>query len=536
MHFSQMVLLPVLAILTSALQPTFAADRVKIANGTLESKAAPKDGVRSFKGVPFGQPPVGDLRWREPQPVKDWRGVRNADQFGPRCMQRTSPGADYWFRSNGMSEDCLYLNLWTPAKSAKAKLPVLVYIFGGGFQNGDGSEPRYDGENMARQGMVAVSLNYRTNIFGFFVHPELTLESPNHAAGNYGLLDQVAALRWVKRNIAAFGGDPQRVTIAGESAGSIAVSALMASPLSRDLMAGAIGESGAIISTLPPQPLADAEQNGAKFGAAAGAGTLAALRAMTAEQIQEALTRTKGFRFGATLDGYFLPKPPAAIFEAGEQAKIPLLEGSNTQEQPARLVLGQAEPTPETLANAIRKFYGDLAGEVVKAYAASTPDEVYEAAMHLASARFISYGTWKWAELQLKTGGKPVYRYLYARPRPPYLGMPGQAPSPAPTAPAVPAGPLGAVHSAEIQYAMGNLDLDKRYSWEPADYTVSKLMQAYFVNFIKTANPNGPGVPDWPAYSAAANYPLMRIDVESGAQPEPHRDRYLALHAANAKP
>jgi para-nitrobenzyl esterase len=536
MKSSALVLLPVIAICTFAIQSSFAADRVKTANGILESTAAPKGGVRSFKGVPFGQPPVGDLRWREPQAVKNWKGVRNADKFGPRCMQRTSPAADYWFRSNGMSEDCLYLNVWTSAKSAKEKLPVLVYVFGGGFQNGDGSEPRYDGENMARKGLVAVSINYRTNIFGFFAHPELTQESPHHGAGNYGLLDQVAALQWVRMNIAAFGGDPQRVTVAGESAGSIAVSALMASPLSKRLMAGAIGESGAMISTLPPQPLADAEQNGAKFAAAAGANTLAALRAMTGEQIQEAQSKTQGFRFGATLDGYFLPKPLTAIFEAGEQAKIPLLAGSNTQEQSARSVLGQGDPTPETLANAIKKFYGDRADGVVKAYAASTTDEVYEAAMHLASARFISHGTWKWTELQMKTGSKPVYRYLYARPRPPYLGMPGQAPPPAPTTAGSPAGPQGAGHSAEIQYAMGNLDLDTRYTWAPADYAVSKLMQAYFVNFIKTANPNGPGLPNWPAYSADANYQLMRIDVESHAEVEPHRDRFLAIDAAIAKP
>ena len=218
--------------------------------------------MRIFKGIPFAQPPVGDLRWREPQPPKDWTGVRNADQFGPRCMQRTGPTADYWFRSNGMSEDCLYLNVWTPAKSGSEKLPVLVYVFGGGFQNGDGSEPRYDGESMARKGIVAVTVNYRTNVFGFFSHPELTKESPHHASGNYGLLDQVAALRWVQQNIAAFGGDPKRVTIAGESAGSISVSALMASPLSRDLIAGAIGESGALISTLPPRPLAETEEDG----------------------------------------------------------------------------------------------------------------------------------------------------------------------------------------------------------------------------------------------------------------------------------
>lgn len=533
MKSSQLVLLPLLGICAGALQPAVAADRVKTANGILESTTAPKDGVRSFKGIPFGQPPVGDLRWRPPQPVKNWKGVRNADQFGPRCMQRTGPGGDYWFRSNGMSEDCLYLNVWTSAKSSKEKLPVLFYVFGGGFQNGDGSEPRYDGENMASKGMVAVSINYRTNIFGFFAHPELTQESPHHAAGNYGLLDQVAALQWVKKNIAAFGGDPQRITIAGESAGSISVSALMASPLSKDLMAGAIGESGAMISSLPPQPLATAEQNGAKFGTAVGATTLAALRALTAEQVQEALSKTQGFRFGATLDGYFLPKPLVAIFEAGEQAKVPLLAGSNTQEQSARLVLGPGEPTPETLANAITKFYGDRADAVLKAYAAKTTDEVYEAARHLASARFISHGTWKWTELQMKTGTKPVYRYLYARVRPRYLGMPGQ---PAPSAQAgPPAGPQGAVHSAEIQYAMGNLPLDKRYTWEPADYEVSKQMQAYFVNFIKTANPNGAGLPNWPAYTAYDNYQIMKIDVESHAQPEAHRDRYLAIDAALAK-
>src|SRR5271157_2880517 len=422
-----------IVICSAVVLPAFTADRVKTANGIVESTVAVQDGVRTFRGIPFGQPPVGDLRWREPQPVKKWTGVHNADQFGPACMQRLSPGADYWLRGKGVSEDCLYLNVWTPAKSRNEKLPVLVYSFGGGFQNGDGSEPRYDGENMARHGMVAVSVNYRTNVFGFFVHPELTKESPRHAAGNYGLLDQVAALKWVEKNIAAFGGDPKRVTIAGESAGSISVSALMASPLSRNLIAGAIGESGAAISSLPPQPLAEAEQNGVKFAAAAGANTLAALRAMTAEQIQDAAAKAQGVRFSTAMDGYFLSKPLTAIFEAGEQAKVPLLAGSNTEEQSARSVLGAGDPTPETLANAIRRFYGEKADPVLKAYTANTTDEVYEAAAHLASARFISYGTWKWTELQMKTGGKPVYRYLYARPRPAYLGMPGQ---PAPAAPA----------------------------------------------------------------------------------------------------
>jgi para-nitrobenzyl esterase len=537
--------------------PAFGADRVKTANGIVESTVPPKDGVRSFKGLPFAAPPVGDLRWREPQPVKNWTGVRSADTFGPSCMQRLSPGADYWLRGDGMSEDCLYLNVWTPARSRNEKLPVLVYIFGGGFQNGDGSEPRYDGESMARQGIVAVSVNYRTNIFGFFVHPELTRESPHHASGNYGLLDQVAALRWVQKNIAAFGGDPKRVTIAGESAGSISVSALMASPLSRNVIAGAICESGAAIASLPPQPLAEAEKNGVKYATAAGADSLDALRRMTSQQLYDATAKAQGVRFSTAMDGYFLAKTLTEIALAGQQAKVPLLAGSNTEEQGTRSVLAGGEATPETLAAAIRKFYGEKADPVLKAYTATTTDEVFEAATHLASARFISYGTWKWTELHMKTGGKPVYRYLYARVRPAYLGMPGQPP---PTAPAAgrsgepigrgadqpgrgadaaagrgaqqPQAPRGAVHSAEIQYAMGNLDLDTRYAWEPADYEVSKTMQAYFVNFIKTGNPNGPGLPNWPAYRPDTNYQRMRIDVKSQAEPEAHRDRYLALDGA----
>jgi para-nitrobenzyl esterase len=238
------------------------------------------------------------------------------------------------------------------------------------------------------------------------------------------------------------------------------------------------------------------------------------------------------------MDGYFLSKSLTEIFEAGEQAKVPLLEGSNTQEQAARSVLGSGDPTPETLANAIRRFYGDEAEPVLKAYAASTTDEVYEAATHLASARFISYGTWKWAELQMKTGGEPGFRYLYARPRPAYLGMPGE---PLPAAPPGGRGaqqtaqPRGAAHSAEIQYAMGNLGLDKRYTWEPADFEVSKTMQAYFVNFIKTFNPNGSGLSNWPAYRADDRYQRMRIDVKSQAEPESDRERYLALEAATAR-
>ncbi len=562
-RYNQAIFLCLLAAGTA-----FAADQVKTANGVLESTAAPKDGVRSFKGIPFAAAPVGDLRWKEPQPVKNWTDIRNADQFGPRCMQRS--GGDYWFRSNGMSEDCLYLNVWTPAKPGSGNLPVLVYIFGGGFQNGDGSEYRYDGESMARKGIVVVTVNYRLGIFGFFSHPDLTKESAHHASGNYGMLDQVAALQWVQKNIAAFGGDPKHVTVGGESAGSISVSALMASPLSKNLMAAALGESGALISTLPPKALTETEKDGVTFSEKAGTASIEALRALTADKIME-LTAPAGGRggrgapaasgapapppaatlsFSVNLDGYFLPKTLAQIFEAGEQAKIPLLAGSNSAEQGANSVLGQSEPTVENFAAAIHRLYPNNADEVLKVYAPKTPDEVIQAATDLASARFIALGTWKWDELQAKTGGKPVYRFYYARIRPRYLGMPGETASAARGgggrgangasgggrggrggAAAV---ARGAAHSSEIQYALGNLDLDNRYAWDADDHKVSSTMQDYFANFIRTFNPNGAGLPQWPAYNAKTTYARMHLDVTSKSEPEPDRARYHVLETISA--
>src|SRR6185295_17339525 len=279
----------VVAVLVAIAVPAYAADRVKTANGTVEG-ARTQSGIHVYLGIPFAAPPVGDLRWKPPQAVTNWTGTRSAAQFGPRCVQ-ASIFSDMVFRSNGISEDCLYLNVWTPAKSSKERLPVLVYFYGGGFVAGDGSEPRYEGESMARKGIVALTVNYRLGVFGFLAHPELTKESPHNASGNYGLLDQNAALRWVQQNIAAFGGDPKKVTIAGESAGSISVSAQMASPLSKDLIAGAIGESGAIVGTLSAVPLIEGEENGIKFATSVGASSLAALRAMPAEQLLDATAK-----------------------------------------------------------------------------------------------------------------------------------------------------------------------------------------------------------------------------------------------------
>lgn len=517
----------------------FAQERVKTANGTLEGTVDKAAGVRSFMGVPFGAPPVGEFRWQPPQPVKKWEGIRKADKFGPRAMQRNVFG-DMNFRSNGTSEDCLYLNVWTPAKPGK-NLPVLVYFYGGGFIAGDGSEPRYDGASMASKGIVTVTVNYRLGVFGFFAHPELTKESPHHASGNYGLLDQSAALQWVQKNIAAFGGDPKRVTIAGESAGSISVSAQMASPLSKNLIAGAIGESGSIIGALSAVPLSEGEQAGVKFGKAIGLEGLAALRAMPADQLLETTAKPGLPRFSPTVDGWFFPKSPAEIFAAGEQAHVPLLAGSNIEESGAGAVLGREKATVENYRKALQRLYNDKGDDVFKFYPATNEAEVTDAARDLASDRFIAFSTWKWVELATKTGGKPTYYYRYDRARPAMrpemgdaqAGLAGGVVRGTGAAPATPRPlPRGAVHSAEIEYAMGNLDGNKVYAWTPEDFQVSKTMQEYFVNFIKTANPNGKGLPNWPKFDANQR---MILDVKTRAEADNVRKRYEFMDQLNKK-
>ncbi len=506
---------------------------VKTANGIVEGTLE-KSGIRSFKGIPFAAPPVGDLRWREPHPVQNWQGVRKANQFGPRAMQTPIFG-DMNFRSNGISEDCLYLNVWSPSRKGKELLPVLVYFYGGGFVAGDGSEPRYDGESMAQKGIVALTVNYRLGVFGFLSHPELTKESPHKASGNYGLLDQAAALQWVQKNIAAFGGDPKKVTIAGESAGSVSVSAQMASPLSRNLIAGAIGESGSLLGTLSAVPLSEGEQIGVEFAKSVNANSLSALRAMHADSLLQASAKFGLFRFARTIDGYFLPKSPYAIYEAGEQAHVPLLVGWNSEEMNYKAIMGNEKLTRENFTKAVQRLYGAQAEEVLKLYNPATDAEVEQVATDLAGDRFIGFSTWKWTNVQHRTSGKPVYRYLYERPRPPMRpemgnatpGLAGGVQRNTTAAPPPPA--RGAVHSAEIEYAMGNLATNKVYAWTEDDYKVSRIMQEYFANFIKKGNPNGGGLPAWPAISTGSPVPVMHIDVHTRVEPAKHEERYLFM-------
>lgn len=501
--------------------------KVRTVNGTVEGMLE-KNGVHSFKGVPYAAPPVGDLRWKEPQPLKNWKGVLKTDHFAAQGMQPFIY-TDMQFRSAGKSEDCLYLNIWVPAGvSGGAGLPVLVYFFGGGFVAGDGSEGRYDGESMATKGIIAITVTYRLGVFGFLAHPELTKESPHHASGNYGLMDQSAALRWVKQNISAFGGDPRRVTIAGESAGSFSVSAQMASPLSRDLIAGAIGESGSLLGMNAPMSLDLAEKLGLSFAKSCGAGSLAELRAMPAEKVLDVAKTFSMYRFPVTVDGYFLPKEPVAIFSAGEQAHVPLLAGWNSDEGNYKGIIGNDPVTKESYEKGVRKLYPTGADDVLKLYAVSSDADVEQVGTDLAGDRFIAFSTWRWIDEQAKTGGKPVYRYLFERARPEAFpseakgtNEKGQGTTP------LRSSARGAVHSAEIEYAMGNLPLNKVYSWTPDDYAISKTMQSYFVNFIRTGDPNGEGLPQWPAVSAGEPAKVMHINVQTRVETEPHRDRYL---------
>jgi len=509
------------------------APRVQTANGWLEGVS--ESGLNSFKGIPFAAPPVGNLRWKEPQPVKNWEGVRKADKFGPRAMQLPLFG-DMNFRSNGISEDCLYLNVWAPAQSGNQKLPVLVYFYGGGFVAGDGSEPRYEGPALARRGLVTITVNYRLGVFGFMAHPELTKESPHHASGNYGLLDQSAALHWVQQNIAAFGGDPKHISIAGESAGSFAVSALMASPLCRDIIAGAIGESGSLLGARSTVALAEGEQSGLKFGAEVNANTLAAMRALPADTLLKA-TAKQGFgRFAVTVDGYFFPKSPVAIYTAGEQAHVPLLVGWNSMEGSAGSIVGK-DISKASFTAAVQKLYGDQAAGILNVYQVSTDEDVVPVATDMASDRFIGFGTWKWSDLHSQTGNSAVYRYLYERPRPVMRaemgnatanlagGITRNADSTVKKTPAA----IGAVHSSEIEYALGNLPTNRVFDWQPEDYWVSEILQTFFVNFIKTGNPNGISVPVWPAVKSNAPAPVMHINTQTKVLTEQHRDRYLFL-------
>jgi para-nitrobenzyl esterase len=507
---------------------TAAVAQVHTESGAVEGTAAAVPGVRAFRGLPYAAPPVGELRWKAPQPVAPWKDVRQATAFGPRCPQ-VRIFADMVFRDEP-SEDCLYLNVWAQ-ETAKGQ-PVMVWIHGGGFVTGSASEPRQDGERLAARGVVVVGINYRLGVLGFLSHPELTKESGRGASGNYGLLDQIAALQWVKRNIAAFGGDPANVTIFGESAGSFAVSALMASPLSQGLFHRAIGESGAFFTageaTLAPRPLAASEGAGQKLAAALGAESLAALRARPADEVLKAAMADREVRFGPNLDGYVLTEVAYVTFAAGRQSHVPLLAGWNADEIRMAVTLNPKKPTAQDFTEQTRTRFGPDAEAVLKAYPAASDAEALESAAALGSDMFIGYATWKWIEVHAQTGHAPVFRYSFDRdiPVPPDHKVNG-----------VPATrqDIGARHAGEIEYVFGALDSLKDVPWEPVDRQLSDQMMSYWTNFARSGDPNGPGLPKWPAYAEKDGYPVLHLGDATQASPDAQRARYLALDAYTAR-
>jgi para-nitrobenzyl esterase len=510
---------------------TFASDEVKTEAGPISGTTNEDHTVRIFKGVPFAAPPVGDLRWKAPQPAPQWAGVRRADKFGSACLQ-TDVFGDIYFRDSQPSEDCLTLNIWMPAKPTTSKLPVFLWFYGGGFVAGSSSEPRYDGENLAKKGIMVVEPNYRLGVFGFFSHPELTKESGHNSSGNCGLLDQVAASKWVVNNIAAFGGDPHNITIGGESAGSFSVCALMASPLSRDLFQRAIGESGAFFPSrkeggLTVKLLPETEQFGVKFAEEVGAKSLAEMRAKSGDELLQAAAKlNRGFAFGPNIDGYFLPSDPEAIYSRGEQADVPLLAGWNADEGKMTVLMSPQRATAKSFAEQAQKRFADEAAEFLKLYPATTDQEAILSAEQLSSDDFIAYSTWKWLNMQ-NTTGATVYTYHFE-----------QAPATKPGAMIgpVPASELGSKHAGEIHYVFQTLkSLD--VPWTEADFKVSDVMSSYWANFVKTGNPNAKGLPDWPPYNKSNGFQVMHLSgKDTRASRETNRARYefLDRHAPKA--
>ena len=508
--------------------------QVKTQYGVLEG--IEEDGVKKFLGVPFAQAPVGELRWKAPQPVQAWEGIREAKAFSDDPMQLNVFG-DMNFRGSGRSEDCLYLNIWTTAKTAADGLPVLIYFNGGGLMAGSGSEPRYDGSSIAKEGVIGVTANYREGVFGFFAHPELTAASDYKGSGNYGFLDQVAAIKWVKENIAAFGGNPDRITIVGESAGSFSVSLLMCSPLSKNLIAGAMLSSGAEVLPYEPSSQADADAAGAALLKEAGIASLADAMALNADSLQKLLP-PKGMA-NVVLDGYFMSESADAVFEKGEQAQVPLLAGWNSLEaHPMQAIQGQA-PTVQNYKNALKARFGDMTDEIFEAYGIATDEDVLsQKGFNLVSDLFTGFPTWKACDYHVRNSAQPVYRYHYMHPRPQVSAKMGdmtgalaggvreKTEEEKKATAEQPAIAPGAVHSADIEYAMGTLDTNEYYDWQDEDYAISKLFLSYYANFCKTGNPNGEGLPQWTPITKdnidAA--PVMIIDVESKEVASPEKE------------
>lgn len=494
-----------LSLFTAALGFAQAPAPVRTQSGLVQGVAAPE--MTIYKGIPFAAPPVGELRWRAPQPAPKWDGVRAADKFGPDPYQGDGKG--------GVSEDCLYLNIWTPAKSTGEKLPVLVWIYGGGFSFGSTSTPVHNGEHLARKGVVLVSINYRVGPLGFLAHPELTAESGRGASGNYGLMDQITGLQWVKKNIAAFGGDPDRVTIFGESAGGIAVSMLCASPEAKALFRGAISQSGGSFgptrdTTYPGEnmrTLAQAEASGVAFAQKAGAASLAELRQLPPDKLPG------GWGSGTAwpiVDGWVIVGDQYALYEAGKFNDVDILVGYNSDEG----LSFSREKTPAEYRAGVEKRYGPFAEKLLAAYPAGV-DSVPKTARDLMRDAAFGWQTWAWATLQAKTGKSKVFYYYFDQHAPKLAGTPEAD--------------HGMPHGVDVPYVFQTLDRNDA-KHRPDDFAISDLVSTYWTNFAKRGDPNGPGVPAWPEFTRG-NRRVMYFHDTATVGPVPSADSLAVLDA-----
>jgi para-nitrobenzyl esterase len=479
---------------------------VKVEGGLLQGKS--EDGLTGYRGIPFAAPPVGELRWRAPQPAVKWEGIKQATDFAPGPIQGGNP-------PSGKSEDCLYLNVWTPAKSVSERIPVLVWIYGGGFGAGATSEKNYSGENLARKGVVLVSIAYRVGQLGFLAHPELSRENPNHTSGNYGLLDMISGLQWVQKNIAAFGGDPGKVTIFGESAGGIAVSMLCASPLAKGLFHGAISQSGGSFG--PPRPttfpgenlkrLANAEDGGKAYAESAGVSSIAELRKIDADKLPAG--RGLGMSW-PIIDGWVIPDDQYKLYEAGRFNDTPILVGYNSDEGASF----SPPKTPEDYITGVRTRYGKFADDLIKAYPVSS-GTVPKTARDLARDAAFGWHTWIWARLQSQKGKSKAYYYYFDQ----HPDYPENSPR---------AG-YGSPHGQDVAYVFKHLDPSNPQVTK-TDLEISDAMATYWTNFVKNGHPNGNGVPVWPAFNDA-NPVVMYFNKTPYTGPVPSAEALKTLDA-----
>ena len=460
------------------------SDPVRTDSGQVSGTAGTSDEVRVYKGIPFAAPPVGDLRWRAPQAPAHWEGVRKADQFSPVCMQQARGPAS---AGPAPSEDCLYLNVWTAAKSASERRPVIVWTYGGGFTGGAGSLAMYNGEALAKKGVVVVTYNYRLGVFGFLAHPELTKESGHNASGNYGLMDMAAVLKWVQKNIANFGGDPKRVTIDGESAGAMLVSAMVGSPEGKGLFQRAIAQSGAWmgVNIGHMATLAAAEESGQKLAQGMGAASLGDLRAKPADDL---LKNARGL-FAIVVDGWYVPEDLSLVYSHHKENDVDILVGSNRDEGTffARPGAGNAEQ----FSGAAKKRFNEMADAYLKLYPASSDAEAGVSQLATVRDEF-GWQMREWAQLQSARGKGNAYLYFFTHVPPSAPGQPSR----------------GATHTADLAYMFNN----PNPNWTDTDRQLADTMSSYWVNFAANGDPNGKGLPEWPAYKPKSEKTMVLGD------------------------